>query len=58
MEAADESKRQDGKPVAIAPRHILKKVLDLYARKGWVRLPFHRADIEADPAFSRMEISQ
>jgi acyl-homoserine-lactone acylase len=30
----------------------------LYARKGWVRLPFHRADIEADPAFSRMEISE
>lgn len=24
-----------GKPVAIAPRHILKKVLDLYAKKGW-----------------------
>lgn len=24
-----------GKPVAIAPRHILKKVLDLYAKRGW-----------------------
>ncbi len=24
-----------GKPVEIAPRHVLKKVLDLYARKGW-----------------------
>ncbi len=24
-----------GKPVAIAPRHILKKVLDLYAKKAW-----------------------
>ncbi|MEO5706380.1 MAG: glutamine synthetase family protein [Alteraurantiacibacter sp.] len=24
-----------GLPVAIAPRHILKKVLDLYAKRGW-----------------------
>lgn len=24
-----------GQPVEIAPRHILKKVLDLYARRGW-----------------------
>jgi glutamine synthetase len=24
-----------GTPVAIAPRHILKKVLDLYAKRGW-----------------------
>lgn len=24
-----------GQPVAIAPRHILKKVLDLYAKRGW-----------------------
>lgn len=24
-----------GKPVAIAPRHILKKVLELYAKRGW-----------------------
>ncbi len=24
-----------GKPVEIAPRHILKKVLDLYAKRGW-----------------------
>jgi glutamine synthetase len=25
-----------GEPVAIAPRHILKKVLDLYAKRGWL----------------------
>lgn len=25
----------DGQPVAIAPRHVLKKVLDLYAKRGW-----------------------
>jgi glutamine synthetase len=24
-----------GAPVAVAPRHILKKVLDLYAKRGW-----------------------
>lgn len=30
----------------------------LHARKQWVRLPFHRADIEADPAVTRETIRE
>ena len=30
----------------------------LHAKKGWVRLPFQRADIEADPTFRKVTISE
>ena len=44
----------DGKPFVIAPRHVLKKVIDLYDAKGWQpvvapELEFYLTQINPDP---------
>jgi len=44
----------DGTPVAISPRHVLRQVLDKYAKKGWKpvvapELEFFLVDMNIDP---------
>ncbi|KVC99692.1 glutamine synthetase family protein [Burkholderia ubonensis] len=44
----------DGSPVEISPRHVLRRVLDLYKAKGWKpvvapELEFYLVDMNADP---------
>jgi glutamine synthetase len=44
----------DGTPVAISPRHVLRRVLDLYRAKGWTpvvapELEFYLVDTNRDP---------
>jgi glutamine synthetase len=44
----------DGTPVEISPRHVLRKVLDLYKAKGWKpvvapELEFYLVDMNKDP---------
>ncbi len=46
----------DGKPVSIAPRHVLRKVLGLYAEKGWraviaPELEFYLSKTNPDPDY-------
>ncbi len=40
-----------------ASPHFADQTL-LHARKGWVRLPFHAADVAADPAVKRLVIQE
>lgn len=47
---------QSGDPVEIAPRNVLKHVLDLYAKKGWVpvvapELEFYLTKTNTDPDY-------
>lgn len=46
----------DGEPVPLAPRHVLKRVLNLYKRKGWApvvapELEFYLTKPNIDPDF-------
>ncbi|HEY9566507.1 MAG TPA: glutamine synthetase family protein [Thalassobaculum sp.] len=46
----------DGAPVDVAPRHVLRRVLDLYAERGWQamvapELEFFLVKINADPDY-------
>jgi len=46
----------DGEPVDISPRHVLRRVLDLYAAKGWrptvaPELEFFLVKVNADPDY-------
>lgn len=48
--------RRDGSPVDISPRHVLKRVLELYAEKGWKpviapELEFYLVKVNADPDY-------
>ncbi len=47
---------RDGSPVDMAPRHVLRRVLDLYAAKGWrpvvaPELEFYLVKVNTDPDY-------
>lgn len=51
-----DAQRADGTPVDIAPRHVLRRVLDLYTEKGWFpvvapELEFYLCEPNIDPDY-------